>query len=131
MTHLRQAGRAPGRDPGDMHTGRELTDVVVFDVPCPSQARDLESRLDDQWACHLYEESNITSVVVFLPPTHDCELAPLLRAVEAWVTGRSLGGIMFRVDGRGYLLQAQDRMQAQDRTSTRTEHDPTTSTRTD
>jgi hypothetical protein len=108
-----------------MRTGLELTDVVVFDVPCPSQAHDLESRLDDRWACHVYEESNTTSVVVFLPPTHDHELAPLLRAVEAWVTGRSLGGIMFRVDGRRYLLHAQEP------TATSAEHDPTTATRTD
>jgi hypothetical protein len=108
MTHLSQAERALGGESGQMRTGLELTDVVVFDVSCPSQARDLESQLDDRWACHVYEESNITSVVVFLPPDHDRELAPLLRTVEAWVTGRSLGGIMYRIDGRGYLLHAHD-----------------------
>jgi hypothetical protein len=108
MTHLRQAEQALSRDPDHMHTGRDLIDVVVFDVPCPSEARDLESRLDDHWACHTYEESNVASVVVFLPPTHDRELAPLLRRVEAWVTGRSLGGIMFLLDGRRYLLRARE-----------------------
>jgi hypothetical protein len=90
----------------------ELTDVVVFDVPSLSQARELVVRLDDQWACHAYEESNITSVSVFISPTNDGELAPLLRAVEDWVTERSLGGIMFWLDGRGYLLRARERVPA-------------------
>jgi hypothetical protein len=90
----------------------ELTDVVVFDVPSLSQARELVVRLDDQWACHAYEESNITSVSVFIAPTNDSELAPLLRTVEDWVTERSLGGIMFWIDGRGYLLRARERAAA-------------------
>jgi hypothetical protein len=91
-----------------VHTDPELTDVVVFDVPSLSQARELVMRLDDQWACHAYEDSNITSVSVFISPTNDSELAPLLRTVEAWVTARSLGGIMFWIDGRGYLLRAHE-----------------------
>ncbi len=106
---MRQANRIRGRESGGMHNDTELTDVVVFDVPSLSQARELVMRLDDQWACHAYEESNITSVSVFISPTNDGELAPLLRTVEDWVTERSLGGIMFWIDGRGYLLRARVR----------------------
>ena len=109
MTYMRQADRIRRREPGGMLNDTELTDVVVFDVPSLSQARELVMRIDDQWACHAYEDSNITSVSVFISPTNDHELAPLLRVVEDWVTERSLGGIMFWIDGRGYLLRARER----------------------
>ncbi len=86
----------------------ELSDVVVFDVPSLTQARDLVSRLDDSWACHAYRESNITSVSVYLSPARYNDLAALLRTVEDWVASRALGGIMFWLDGRGYVLHAHD-----------------------
>lgn len=108
MTHLRQAIHARRRKPGVMQGDAQLTDVVVFDVPSLTQARDLVSRLDTSWACHAYRESNITSVSVYLAPARYNDLAALLRTVEDWVAARRLGGIMFWLDGRGYLLQAHD-----------------------
>jgi len=91
-----------------MHNEAELTDVVVFDVPSLTQARDLVLRLDGRWACHAYRESNVTSVSVYLSPARYNDLAALLRTVEEWVADRALGGIMFWLDGRGYLLQARN-----------------------
>ena len=91
-----------------MQRDAELTDVVVFDVPSLTQARDLVMRLDGSWACHAYRESNVTSVSVYLSPARYNDLAALLRTVEEWVAARALGGIMFWLDGRGYLLQARN-----------------------
>jgi hypothetical protein len=108
MTYLRQAIHARRRKPGVMHGDAQLTDVVVFDVPSLTQARDLVSRLDTSWACHAYRESNITSVSVYLAPARYNDLAALLRTVEDWVAARKLGGIMFWLDGRGYVLQSHD-----------------------
>jgi hypothetical protein len=108
MTYLRQATRVPARDPGGMENDAELTDIVVFDVPSLTQARDLVSRLDGRWASHAYRESNVTSVSVYLSPARYNDLAALLRTVEEWVAARALGGIMFWLDGRGYLLQARN-----------------------
>ncbi len=86
----------------------ELTDVVVFDVPSLPQGRELVSRLDANWACHAYREADITSVSVYLSPSRYNDLAALLRTVEEWVKSHDLGGIMFWLDGRGYLLGALD-----------------------
>ena len=108
MTQACQATRARAGDPGRMHSESELTDIVVFDVPSLSQARDLISRLEDRWSCYADQESNSASVSVFLSATRDPELAELFRTVEAWVAARSLGGIMFWLDGRSYLLRAHD-----------------------
>src|SRR5438093_596659 len=105
MTYLSQAVHSRRRNPGVMQDA-VLTDIVVFDVPSLTQARDLVLRLDDSWACHAYRESNITSVSVYLSPARYNDLAALLRTVEQWVAERRLGGIMFWLDGRGYLLQA-------------------------
>ena len=107
MTYLCQAARSHSREPGHMQNV-ELTDVVVFDVPSLTRARELVSQLDGSWACHAYRESNITSVSVYLSPARYNDLAALLRTVEEWVASRALGGIMFWLDGRGYVLEARN-----------------------
>jgi hypothetical protein len=77
----------------------ELTDVVVFDVPSLTRARELVSQLDSSWACHAYRESNITSVSVYLSPARYNDLAALLRTVEEWVGWGGVGGGTFLFDG--------------------------------
>jgi len=82
-----------------------LTDVVLFDVPGLAQACALAMRLGAKWQCHAYQESETAVVGVFLEPTRDWELAPLLRDVQTWIAEGSIDGVTFWLDGRGYVLR--------------------------
>lgn len=83
-----------------------LNDLVLFDVPGLAQACALAMRLGSRWPCHAYQEPETAVVGVFLPPERSWELAPLLRDVQDWISERSVGGVTFWLDGRGYLLRA-------------------------
>jgi hypothetical protein len=82
-----------------------LNDIVLFDVPGLAQACALAMRLGSRWPCHAYQESDNAVVGVFLAPERDWELAPLLRDVQDWIAERSVDGVTFWLDGRGYVLR--------------------------
>jgi hypothetical protein len=87
-----------------MHDDDQLTDIIVFETPEFDEARRLAERLEDRWACHACEKSDVAVVGVFLPPDKGAELAVLLHDVADWIGERSLGGVVFWLDGRGYIL---------------------------
>ena len=106
MTDLGQADVFALRESVDMDLETEAKDIVVFDVPDLSRARELVARLRDRWICHAYQEPSAAIVSVFLSPDCSAELAPLLRRVEAWLADDTLGEVVFWLDGRGYVLRA-------------------------
>jgi hypothetical protein len=91
-----------------MHDDGQLTDIIVFEAPELGDAWSLAERLEERWACQACEKSDVAVVGVFLPPDKGAELAVLLRDVVDWVTERSLGGIVFWLDGRGYILAGRE-----------------------
>jgi hypothetical protein len=83
-----------------------LDEVLVFELPDFNLATELAMALAKRWACSVYEDLGTAVVSVLLLPDGDGELAHLLRRVENWVAGRSLGGIRYWLDHRPYILEA-------------------------
>jgi hypothetical protein len=88
-----------------MNNDPGLDEVLVFELPEFNLATELAIFLAKRWACSVYEDLGTAVVSVLLLPDGDGELALLLRRVENWVAGRSLGGIRYWLDHRPYILE--------------------------
>jgi hypothetical protein len=88
-----------------------LDDVVVFDVPGTREAEGLYQLLQAGRLAWTYQRDGTTLVAASLRAEPE-DLSDLLRSVQAWTVERSLGGVIFEVDGRAYALESPPRVTA-------------------
>lgn len=83
--------------------GNSLNEIVLFEVPARSGARQLLAELSTSRLAWMERGDDVSVIGVLLNPDED-DLARLLREVEAWVGTRGLLAVRFEVDGRTYAL---------------------------
>jgi hypothetical protein len=89
----------------------ELIDVVCIEVPTFAMAKALLARLRPVWCGQIDDLGHAWAVLAeFRGDARD--LAVLLRVVESWLELSGLGALRFRLDGRDYLLEAADPVEA-------------------
>jgi hypothetical protein len=85
----------------------ELNDSVIFEIPTHAHAKRLVARLRESWRCDIDFDGPMWSVVAELGLDRS-DLAVLLREVVGWLEVSGLGALRVRVDGREYILVAQE-----------------------
>jgi hypothetical protein len=90
-----------------MHQEPSLQDIVLFELPTRVSAERLLSRVTSTRLSWLETDAGACVVGVFLH-TDDCDLALLLRDVQAWIRDAKLAAIRFELDGRTYVLEARE-----------------------
>jgi hypothetical protein len=89
-----------------MHFDDTLDDVVLFEVGETHEALRLFEHLRGERAVWLYDREDARFVAAMLAG-EPCDLATLLRSVEAWAFDRGALGVRFELDGRVYALRTR------------------------